>query len=103
MQNQKKEQDSKLLNLVPNLLTGLKSVDANRYHEIAQFMKTAFIELSEHELFDDPMYRRQWADNICVIESLSIPFEGYTNQEKSMAIDISLLVLSQSKKEVTHG
>ncbi|ELM3650256.1 hypothetical protein RYR30_000556 [Flavobacterium psychrophilum] len=97
------EQDSKLLNLVPNLLTGLKSVDANRYHEIAKFLKTAFLELSDHELFDDVTYRRQWADNICVIEALSFPFEGYSNQEKSMAIDISLLVLSQSKKEVTHG
>ncbi|ANB41036.1 hypothetical protein BOX11_gp07 [Flavobacterium phage 1H] len=97
------QQDSKLLNLVPNLLTGLKSVDANRYHEIAKFLKTAFLELSDHELFDDVTYRRQWADNICVIEALSFPFEGYSNQEKSMAIDISLLVLSQSKKEVTHG
>ncbi|MCB5999313.1 hypothetical protein LIT63_06840 [Flavobacterium psychrophilum] len=103
MQNQKKEQDSKLLNLVPNLLTGLKSVDANRYHEIAKFLKTAFLELSDHELFDDPSYRRQWADNICVIEALSFPFEGYSNQEKTMAIDISLLVLSQSRKEVSHG
>ncbi|MCB6004509.1 hypothetical protein [Flavobacterium psychrophilum] len=103
MQNQKKEQDSKLLNLVPNLLTGLKSVDANRYHEIAKFLKTAFLELSDHELFDDPSYRRQWADNICVIEALSFPFEGYSNQEKSMAIDVSLLVLSQSRKEVSHG
>ncbi|SNB30341.1 conserved hypothetical protein [Flavobacterium psychrophilum] len=103
MQNQKKEQDSKLLNLVPNLLTGLKTSDANRYHEIAKFLKTAFLELSDHELFDDPSYRRQWADNICVIEALSFPFEGYSNQEKTMAIDISLLVLSQSKKEVSHG
>ncbi|HFG0470269.1 hypothetical protein [Flavobacterium psychrophilum] len=97
------QQDSKLLNLVPNLLTGLKTSDANRYHEIAKFLKTAFLELSDHELFDDVTYRRQWADNICVIEALSFPFEGYSNQEKSMAIDISLLVLSQSKKEVTHG
>ncbi|WP_134355317.1 hypothetical protein [Flavobacterium psychrophilum] len=97
------EQDSKLLNLVPNLLTVLKTSDANRYHEIAKFLKTAFLELSDHELFDDVTYRRQWADNICVIEALSFPFEGYSNQEKTMAIDISLLVLSQSRKEVSHG
>ncbi|WP_134355303.1 hypothetical protein, partial [Flavobacterium psychrophilum] len=58
------QQDSKLLNLVPNLLTGLKTSDANRYHEIAKFLKTAFLELSDHELFDDVTYRRQWADNI---------------------------------------
>ncbi|GEJ41411.1 hypothetical protein FPN185_contig00011-0043 [Flavobacterium psychrophilum] len=103
MSRENEQQDSKLLNLVPNLLTGLKTSDANRYHEIAKFLKTAFLELSDHELFDDPSYRRQWADNICVIEALSFPFEGYSNQEKSMAIDISLLVLSQSKKEVSHG
>ncbi|QRE48061.1 hypothetical protein [Flavobacterium psychrophilum] len=103
MQKENEQQDSKLLNLVPNLLTVLKTSDANRYHEIAKFLKTAFLELSDHELFDDVTYRRQWADNICVIEALSFPFEGYSNQEKTMAIDISLLVLSQSKKEVTHG
>ncbi|WP_395058223.1 hypothetical protein [Flavobacterium sp.] len=102
MQNQKK-QDTKFLNFVPNLLTGLKSVDANRYHEIAQFLKTAFLELSEHDLFDDPTYRRQWADNICVIESLSVPFESYNNQELSMSIDISLLILDKKRKEVSNG
>ncbi|MBY0485595.1 MAG: hypothetical protein K2P85_00145 [Flavobacteriaceae bacterium] len=94
-----KQQDEKLLNLVPNLLSGLKSIDANRYEEIFNFFKTAYCELSDHELFDDVTYRTQWQNNLCVIENASIPFIGYTQEEMRLAIDIAEAVLLKNRKK----
>lgn len=103
MRNQeKKNQDQKLLNFTPNLLQCIQSIDANRLNEITQFFKNAFLELTSNELFDDEIYRQEWLDNISVIENLAFPFQELTTDELQTAIKVSQLKLSK-ESEANHA
>lgn len=105
MRNQEEKeqnaQDKKLLSFTPNLLSNLQSFDANRLKKISKFFTKAFLLLTEHEVFEDEDYRRQWADNISVLEGMAIPFKGYSNEEMEIAIKTTLLTLNK-RKEVTN-
>jgi hypothetical protein len=94
------QQDEKLLNLFPNVLMNLRSIGGGRFSETYEFFKTAFLELTENELFDDPIYRQQWQDNLNVIDSVAIPYKGYTNEEIIDAIKIVEIVLLENRKKV---
>ena len=95
-------QDKKLLSFTPNLLTNLQSFDSNRLDQISNFFKDAFLLLTSHEVFEDQEYRQEWADNVSVIEAMAIPFKNYSNEEMSIAIKTTLLILSQ-RKEVQNA
>jgi len=92
------EQDKKILDFVPNLLSGLQSIEANRYNEIYQFFKTAFLELTDHDLFEDSTYRLQWSNHLSVIESTSIAFKDYSDDEMRMAIEVAIKVLEKIER-----
>jgi|GEM_PF-3238113 len=94
------QQDEKLLSFVPNLLSGLKSIDADRYATIYKFFQAAFLELADHELFDDVTYRIQWQDHLEVIRCASIPFIGYTNEEIRIAINVAENVIIEHRKKL---
>jgi hypothetical protein len=100
--NHDESQDKKLLSFTPNLLTNIQSFDANRLNQISQFFSTAFRELTDHELFNDEDYRLEWADNICVLESMAIPYKDYSNQELAIAIKTTMIILSE-RKEVANA
>ncbi|WP_339836415.1 hypothetical protein [uncultured Flavobacterium sp.] len=100
--NIEENQDKKLFSFTPNLLTNIQSFDAKRLNEISLFFSTAFRELTNHELFNDEDYRLEWADNICILESMAIPYKDYSNQEMETAIKTTMIILSE-RKEVANA
>ena len=94
--------DKKLLSFTPNLLSNIQSFDSKRIHEISQFFSIAFRELTNHEIFNDEDYRLEWADNICILESMAIPYKDYSNQEMETAIKTTMIILSE-RKEVANA
>jgi len=93
MQNQK-EQDKKILSLVPNMCTMLQSFRNDTFQETFNFFKTAFIELSDHEIFDEPETRKQWQINLSVLETAAKPFEGYSNEEMRQALSTTIMMFT---------
>lgn len=101
-ENEKKK-DEKLLSFPLNLLSGLQSQDTKRYQNMHKFFKTAFVELSAHEFFDDPEYRVEWQTNLMYMENLAIPYKGYSFHEVQQAIGIAMKVLEKNRKEVANA
>ena len=88
-----------LKNLVPNMLLGLSFCEPKRFKEIHDFFKTAFVELTSHDVFEETPFRNEWATYLSYLEGLAKPYEHFTAEEITTALEKAIKKLA--KKEVS--
>ena len=106
-ENDQKQQDLKLLALVPNHLSSLQSFDGNFFEETYNFFLKAYQNLSYLPEFNEAGYREQWSEKLSELECLTLAFKEYSPEEIQSAIAGTIMTLqvhiANYGKEVTHG
>jgi hypothetical protein len=92
-----------LNNFIPNLLIGLKHQEPKRLDDVFNFFKSQFLNLTDHDLFENPDYRREWQLNISLLENLTTLFNGFTSEEINSALTFALMSIEASRKEACNG
>lgn len=99
MQNNNKNNPA---DFVPQLLKNLADLDVETLNNIEEFFTEALLLLIEHELFEDPEYRKQWANSLYYLDTLSKPLENVTRKQFNNQIEATIELL-ESRKEVTNA
>jgi hypothetical protein len=82
------------------LLTEVNAINPERFQEMKVFFSEAFLLHTSEEVFDDSEYRQQWADNIQVLNTLSLVFKDINNEFARLKLSRAIDTLAG--KEVSH-
>lgn len=63
------------------------------------FLRQAFIDLSDHSEFDEEYYRKKWKIQLYDLNEVAIPFEGYSQEEIKLSLEVAIKVLEKNKAE----
>jgi hypothetical protein len=104
-----KENQKKLAHnqLVASFLYGVSNNDPKRTQEVYEFFKTQYVDLSDHEIFEEQSYRVEWQANLGYLQMLSDFFANKTPKEVARAFEHALDLLHKEaatirRKEANH-
>jgi len=79
------------------MLKSILDMEPDVIRKANDFLRQAFIDLSDHSEFDEEFYRKQWKNQLYDLKEVSIPFEGYSEEEIKLSLEIAIKVLEKNK------